>query len=96
MFDKTVDDWKRKVGDLQHELEQALADGRGNAAEVYRLKAQLDEAHDSTEAIRRENKNLSGTCVLPRPSSHRTWITLQHAHANYGTHCGQWECSHSL
>ncbi len=30
------------------------------------------------------------------PSSHRTQSTSQHMHANYGTHCGQWECSHSL
>ncbi len=22
--------------------------------------------------------------------------TLQHAHANYGTHCSEWECSHRL
>ena len=60
MFDKTVDDWKRKCNDLQNELEQALTDSRGHAADVYRLRAQLDEAHDSTEAIRRENKNLAG------------------------------------
>ena len=32
----------------------------------------------------------------PGPSSHRTRSTSQHSHANYGTHCGQWECSHSL
>ncbi len=31
-----------------------------------------------------------------RPSSHRMRSTLQHAHANYGIHYGQWECSHSL
>ena len=64
LFDKTVDDWKRKVQDLQHELEQSLTDGRGNAADVYRLKAQLDESHDSTEAIRRENKHLAGEDYL--------------------------------
>ena len=32
----------------------------------------------------------------PRPRSHRMPSTLQQVHANYGTHCGQWECSHSL
>ena len=68
MFDKTVDDWKRKCTDLQHDLEQSMAEGRSHAADVYRLRAQLDEAHDATEAIRRENKNLAGnanicTCV---------------------------------
>ncbi len=30
------------------------------------------------------------------PRSHRTRSTLQHAHANYGTHCSKWECSHRL
>ncbi len=35
------------------------------------------------------------SCSL-RPSSHRTRNTSQRIHANYGTHCGQWECSHSL
>lgn len=59
-FDKTIDDWKHKVADLQAELERALADGRGAAAEVYRMKASVDEAHDTVEALRRENKNLSG------------------------------------
>ncbi len=31
-----------------------------------------------------------------RPSSHRTRSTSQQAGANNGTHCGQWECSHSF
>ncbi len=30
------------------------------------------------------------------PSSHRMQSTSQHVHTNYGTYCGQWECSHSL
>ena len=59
-FDKTIDEWKQKVADLQAELERSNAEGRGNAAEVYRLKAQIDETHESIEALRRENKNLSG------------------------------------
>ncbi len=36
------------------------------------------------------------SCAWVRPSSHRTRSTSQHAHATYGTHCGQWEHSHSL
>merc|ERR1712209_43985 len=58
-FDKTVDEWKRKVADMQHELEQANAESRGNAAEVFKIRAQIDESHDSVEALRRDNKNLS-------------------------------------
>ncbi len=62
-FDKTVDEWKTKVADLQAELESSQRDSRTNAAEVYKLRAQIDEGHDSIEALRRENKNLSGQCV---------------------------------
>ena len=31
-----------------------------------------------------------------RPHSHRIQSNSQQAYANYGTHCGQWECSHRL
>ena len=31
-----------------------------------------------------------------RLRSHRMRSTLQHVHANYGTHCSEWECSHRL
>merc|ERR1719346_139089 len=58
-FDKTVDEWKRKVADMQHELEQASSESRANAAEVFKMRAQIDESHDSVEALRRENKNLA-------------------------------------
>ena len=57
-FDKTVDEWKRKVTDLQTETDTALRDGRSTAADVYKLRAQLDEANEGLEAMRRENKNL--------------------------------------
>ena len=59
-FDKTIDDWKRKVADLQAELENAQRESRSNAAEVYKLRAQIDELMESMEALKRENKNLSG------------------------------------
>ena len=51
------------------------------------------------------NKWKNQTCVKPgkrfwqllkRNSSHRTRSTLQHVHANYGTHCSKWECPHGL
>lgn len=59
-FDKTIDEWKRKVADLQGELERAQKDGRTTAAEVYKLRAEIEEGHDALEALKRENKNLSG------------------------------------
>ena len=58
-FDKTIDDWKRKVADLGSELENSQRDHRTAAAEVYKLRANLEDASDAQEALRRENKNLS-------------------------------------
>lgn len=46
--------------DVQKELEEATREARGNAAEVYKLRGNIDEHHDSMEALRRENKNLTG------------------------------------
>ena len=59
-FDKVVDEWKRKVADLQAELEGSQRDSRTHAAEVYKLRAQLEEAQDGSESLRREAKNLQG------------------------------------
>ncbi len=45
----------------------------------------------------RQDPEASITASLTlRPSSHKMRSTLQHAHANYGTHCSEWECSHRL
>ena len=59
-FDKSIDDWKRKVADLQGELELAQRDSRDHAAEVYRQRAQMDDNNDIIESLKRENKNLAG------------------------------------
>jgi len=59
-FDRLVDEWKRKVTDLQIELENAQKEARVNAAEAYKNKSQLEETHEAIETLRRENKNLAG------------------------------------
>jgi len=59
-FDRLVDEWKRKVMDLQIELDNSQKESRSNAAEAYKFKAQLDEDREVIDALRRENKNLSG------------------------------------
>ena len=64
-FDKVIEEWKRKVADLQGELERSQRESRSHAAEVYKLRAQLDETHETIEAVRRENKNLTGPyCIV--------------------------------
>jgi len=59
-FDKVVDEWKRKVADLQAKLDRSHSDNRSIAAEVYKLKAHDNELLISMETLRRENKTLSG------------------------------------
>ena len=58
-----VDEWKRKVADLQAELEASQRDSRTHAAEVYKLRAQLEEVQDGAESLRRETKTLQGPSV---------------------------------
>lgn len=60
-FDKSIDEWKKKVADMQGELEQANRDSRDHAAEVYRQRAEIDNSNDIIESLKRENKNLAGT-----------------------------------
>lgn len=49
---------------MQAELERSQGDQRTIAADVYRLRAQLEEAGDASESLRRENKNLTGEFKL--------------------------------
>jgi len=59
-FDKLADEWQRKMNDLQTELDNSQKESRAHAADAYKLKAQLDENREVIDALRRENKNLSG------------------------------------
>lgn len=58
-FDKLVEEWKRKVADLQVELDSAQKESRSHATEVYKIKSQVDESRETIETLRRDNKNLS-------------------------------------
>ena len=59
-FDKVIEEWKRKVDELQNELENSQKESRGYSVEIYKLKNQIEETHGSMDAIQRENKNLNG------------------------------------
>jgi myosin heavy chain 6/7 len=59
-FDKLIEEWKRKVSDLQNELDNAQRESRSNAAEAYKFKSQLEETQEVIESLRRDNKNLAG------------------------------------
>ncbi len=62
-YDKTIEEWRQKCTDIQSELDNASTESRAGAAEVFKLKAQIEETSDTIEALRRENKNLSGTDI---------------------------------
>jgi hypothetical protein len=59
-FDKTIAEWEARVRDLQTELENAQKEARSYSAELYRTKAQAEEANDTIDSLKRENKNLAG------------------------------------
>jgi len=48
------------VAEQQTETERWQKEARNHAAECYRIKAQVDEAQQAVEAIRKDNKNLNG------------------------------------
>lgn len=42
------------------ELENSQKECRLQATEAFKVKGQYDEAHDTIEALRKDNKNLLG------------------------------------
>ena len=52
------------MSDLAGALENSQKEARQNANDAYKSKAQLDEANEAIEALRRENKNLSGELFI--------------------------------
>ena len=63
-FDKTIDEWKEKCDALEHDLERSQSESRAHSAEIYRLKAQIEEANEQVEGLRRDNRNLQGTIIV--------------------------------
>jgi myosin protein heavy chain len=59
-FDKTVAEWQHKCNDMSAELENTHRESRGYSTEIFKLKSVIEENHDVVNALRRENKNLSG------------------------------------
>lgn len=62
-FDRTITEWETKVTGLQADLELSQKEARGYSADVFRYRAQVDDAESSVESLRRENKNLSGKYI---------------------------------
>lgn len=59
-FEKVIEEWKRRVADQQTEIDRWQKECRNQAAEVYRVRGQVEEAQQAVEVMRKENKNLTG------------------------------------
>uniref|UniRef100_A0AC35UID6 Myosin motor domain-containing protein n=1 Tax=Rhabditophanes sp. KR3021 TaxID=114890 RepID=A0AC35UID6_9BILA len=57
-FDKICDEWRRRVDDLQNELDAAQRDARLHTAEAHKLRTQQDSINEQVEHLKRENKSL--------------------------------------
>lgn len=58
-FDKIIDEWKAKVGDLHAEVDASQKEARNYATEVFRIRAAHEQEQEQLEGLRRENKNLA-------------------------------------
>ncbi len=58
-FDKIIDEWKIKLGDLNVELEAAQRDNRNLATDSFRLKNSQDEMAEILEGLKRENRAVT-------------------------------------
>ncbi|VDP19816.1 unnamed protein product [Heligmosomoides polygyrus] len=58
-FDKIVEDWKRKVDDIQKEIDATNRDSRNTSTEVFKLRSAMDNLTEYIETLRRENKNYA-------------------------------------
>nr|CRZ24364.1 BMA-MYO-5 [Brugia malayi] len=59
VFDKTVEEWKRKCDMLTQELEASQREVRGATTEAFRLRSTVEETAEQVETLRRENKVLT-------------------------------------
>uniref|UniRef100_A0A0N4ZXJ8 Myosin motor domain-containing protein n=1 Tax=Parastrongyloides trichosuri TaxID=131310 RepID=A0A0N4ZXJ8_PARTI len=58
-FDKICDEWRKRVDDLQNELDAAQRTARIHVTEAHKLRTQQDSLIEQAEGIKRENKALS-------------------------------------
>jgi len=59
-MEKVIEDWRRRNMETELELENSQKECRLQATEAFKVKGQYDEAHDTIEALRKDNKNLLG------------------------------------
>ncbi|VDD93269.1 unnamed protein product, partial [Enterobius vermicularis] len=58
-FDKIIDEWKKKVDDLNNDLDMAQKDARTTATDLFKERAATENLNLQVEGLKRENKALS-------------------------------------
>jgi len=58
-FDKTINEWKQKVADLQTDVDRWQSDNRNLQTDLLRARAQNEEAEDRFAGVKRENSTLA-------------------------------------
>lgn len=54
---------RQKYEECQSELETSQKEARGLSTELFKLKNSYEETLDHLESVKRESKNLQGTCL---------------------------------
>jgi len=58
--EKMSEEWQHKASDLQATLDRVQADAQSTAHDLIYSRTQLDETRDQLNAVKRENKTLTG------------------------------------
>lgn len=59
--EKLCEEYQHKVADLQTALNRTQNDAQSNAQDLIYVRTQLEEVRDQFNAVKRENKTMSGS-----------------------------------
>jgi len=59
--EKLCDEWQHKANDLQTTLDRAQNDSQSTSHDLIYVRTQLEETRDQLNAVKRENKTMSGS-----------------------------------
>ncbi len=63
-FDKLIGEWKQKCEDITIELESSQKEARQLSTELFKTRAQYDDTIQQMDALKRDNRSLSGERVI--------------------------------
>jgi len=59
--EKLCDEWQHKANDLQMTLDRVQNDSQSTNHDLIYVRTQLEETRDQLNAVKRENKTMSGS-----------------------------------